>query len=155
VDESHDARLPAACPDCGGAVAPHHVATPSQEDVPVVRPIVRAFHVHVGACRACGRRVQGRHPLQTSDALGAATTYLGPQALTLVGWWHTGLGLPFGTVQRMLRTQYGLSITRGTLAQVCARVATREVDPPPERGPEIAPRSRLVAECNVAVTVRP
>ena len=90
-----------------------------------MRPIVRAFHVHVGACRACGRRVQGRPPLQTSDALGAAATHLGPQALTLVVWWHTGLGLPFGTVQRIRRTQYGLSITRGALAQVCARVATR------------------------------
>ena len=125
MDESHDARLPAACPDGGGAVAPNHVATPYQDDVPVVRPIVRAFHGHVGACRACGRRVQGRPPLQSSDALGAAATHLGPQALTLVVWWHTGLGLPFGTVQRIRRTQYGLSITRGALAQVCARVATR------------------------------
>ena len=125
VDETHDARLPAACPDCGGAVAPSHVATQYQEDVPVVRPIVRAFHVHVGACRACGRRVQGRHPLQTSDALGAAGTHLGPQATTLAVWCHKGLGLPLGKVQRLLRTQCGLHVTRGGLAHLCARVATR------------------------------
>lgn len=28
------------------------------------RPIVRAFHVEIGRCTQCRRRVQGRHPLQ-------------------------------------------------------------------------------------------
>lgn len=31
----------------------------------------RRFQVHCGHCKSCGWRVQGRHPLQTSDALGA------------------------------------------------------------------------------------
>jgi hypothetical protein len=106
-------------------VATTHVATQIQEEVPAVRPVVRAFRVHVGSYRACGRRVQGRHPLQTSDALGAASTHLGPQATTLVVWWHKGLGLPLGKVQRVLRTQCGLRVTRGGLAHLCARVATR------------------------------
>jgi len=125
VDEQYEAALPAACPGCGGAVAATHVATQIQEEVPAVRPVVRAFRVHVGSCRACGRRVQGRHPLQTTDALGAASTHLGPQATTLVVWWHKGLGLPLGKVQRVLRTQCGLRVTRGGLAHLCARVATR------------------------------
>lgn len=125
VDEQYEAALPTACPDCGGAVATTHVATQIQEELPAVRPVVRAFRVHVGSCRACGRRVQGRHPLQTSDALGAAGTHLGPHATTLVVWWHKGLGLPLGKVQRVLRTQCGLHVTRGGLAHLCARVATR------------------------------
>lgn len=125
VDEQYEAPVPPACPDCGGAVAATHVATQVQEELPVVRPVVRAFRVHVGACRACGRRVQGRHPLQTSDALGAAGTHLGPQATTLAVWCHKGLGLPLGKVQRILRTQCGLHVTRGGLAHLCARVATR------------------------------
>ena len=125
VDEQYEAALPSACPDCGGTVAATHVATQRQEELPVVRPIVRAFHVHVGACRACGRRVQGRHPLQTSDALGAAGTHLGPRATTLAVWCHKGLGLPLGKVQRLLRTQYGLHVTRGGLVHLCARVAAR------------------------------
>lgn len=125
LDEQYDAALPDACPDCGGAVSGTHVATQVQEEIPVVRPVVRAFRVQVGSCRACGRRVQGRHPLQTSDALGAAGTHLGPQATTLVVWCHKGLGLPLGKVQRVLRTQWGLHVTRGGLAHLCARVATR------------------------------
>ena len=32
-------------------------------------------------CAACGRRVQGRHPLQTSDALGAAAAQLAARAV--------------------------------------------------------------------------
>ena len=125
IDEQYEAPVPPACPDCGGAVTTTHTATQVQEEVPVVRPVVRAFRVHVGACRACGRRVQGRHPLQTSDALGAAGTHLGPRATTLAVWYHKGLGLPLGKVQRILRLQYGLPITRGGVAHLCARVATR------------------------------
>jgi transposase len=125
IDEQYEAPVPPACPDCGGAVTATHTATQVQEELPVVRPVVRAFRVHVGTCRACGRRVQGRHPLQTSDALGAAGTHLGPQATTLAVWCHKGLGLPLGKVQRILRTQCGLHVTRGGLAHLCARVATR------------------------------
>lgn len=125
VDARHAARLPAACPRCGSGITPTHVATQYQEDVPVVRPIVRVFAVHVGVCRGCGRRVQGRHPLQTSDALGAAATHLGPHATALVVAWHVGLGLPLGKIARILRAQYGLSVARGGLVQVCARVARR------------------------------
>ena len=58
--------------NCGGAVAPDRVAEQYQEDVPDVRPLVRRFDVEAGHCAQCRRRVQGRHPLQTSDALGAA-----------------------------------------------------------------------------------
>ena len=125
IDEQYEAPVPPACPDCGGAVTVTHTATEVQEELPVVRPVVRAFRVHVGACRACGRRVQGRHPWQTSDALGAAGTHLGPQATTLAVWCHKGLGLPLGKVQRLLRTQCGLHVTRGGLAHLCARVARR------------------------------
>jgi len=125
IDAQYEAPVPPACPDCGGAVTATHTATQVQEELPVVRPVVRAFRVHIGACDACGRRVQGRHPLQTSDALGAAGTQLGPQATTFAVWCHKGLGLPLGKVQRILRTQYGLHVTRGGLAQLCARVARR------------------------------
>jgi hypothetical protein len=30
------------------------------------------FRISVGRCGRCGRRVQGRHPRQTSDAIGSA-----------------------------------------------------------------------------------
>lgn len=125
IDETHDALLPAACLGCGGAVHETHVVSQYQEDLPVVRPVIRAFRVHIGACRTCGRRVQGRHPLQTSDALGAAAVPLGPEAAALVVVLHKGLGLPLAHVVRLLRDRFGIRVTRGALVHVCARTAVR------------------------------
>jgi transposase len=125
IDETHDAALPPVCPGWGDAMTPRHIATQYQEDLPPVRPVVRAFRVAVGTCRSCGRRVQGRHPLQTSDALGAAGTALGPRATALGVWLHKGLGLPLGKVRRVLATQHGLAVTRGGLVHLCARTAAR------------------------------
>ena len=84
VDETHAAPVPAACPDCGGAIEVTRVASQYQEEIPEVRPIVRRFDIEVGHCSRCQRRVQGRHALQTSDALGAAGAQLGPGVVALV-----------------------------------------------------------------------
>ena len=70
------------------------VATQYQEDLRVVRPVVRRFDIEVGHCAHCRRRVQGRHRLQTSDALGAASVQLGPEAIAWVVRLHTHLGTP-------------------------------------------------------------
>ena len=79
------APAPTRCPDCGGAVEVTGAAAQYQEDLPPVRPLVRRFDIEVGHCMQCRRRVQGRHALQTSDALGAARAQLGPGVVTLVG----------------------------------------------------------------------
>jgi transposase len=125
IDATHDAPLPAACPACGGEVHDTHIVSQYQEDLPVVRPIVREFRVHVGACARCGRRVQGRHPLQTSDALGAAAVQIGAEAAALVVVLHKGMGLPLAHVVTLLRDRFGLRVTRGALVHVCARAAAR------------------------------
>ena len=52
VDETHAAPVSATCPDCGGAVEVTRVASQYQEDLPVVRPVVRRFDVEVGHCFA-------------------------------------------------------------------------------------------------------
>jgi transposase InsO family protein len=96
VDETHDAPLPARCPGCGDRVIEMRVATQSQEELPVACVVVRQFHVHIGQCRRCGRRVQGRHPLQTSDALGAAAAQLGAHAVAFAVVLNKQLGLSFG-----------------------------------------------------------
>ena len=63
----------------GGTVDVTGAAEQYQEDLPPVRPLVRRFDIEVGHCSQCRRRIQGRHPLQTSDALGAARAQLGPR----------------------------------------------------------------------------
>jgi len=125
IDACHAAPLPAACPACGGGVHGTHVVSQYQEDLPVVRPLVREFRVQVGACVTCGRRVQGRHALQTSNALGAAAVQIGPEAAALVVVLHKGMGLPLAHVVTLLRDRFGLRVTRGALIHVCARAAAR------------------------------
>jgi transposase len=125
VDETHEAALPPACPDCGSAVALTRHATQYQEDLPVVRPVVRVFHIAIGQCTGCGRRVQGRHPLQTSDALGAAAAQLGPEAITLAVVLNKQLGLPLAKITRLFRERFGLTITAGGLVHAMRRAAHR------------------------------
>ena len=115
--------MPARCPDCGGEVAHDRVATQYQEDLPAVRPLVRRFDIEIGHCTGCQRRVQGRHHLQTSDALGAAAAGLGPRTVALVVEMHTQLGVPLAKVAQLLRTQFHLSVTPGGLAQLLHRTA--------------------------------
>lgn len=123
VDETYTAPIPAACPRCAGAIHLTRVATQYQEDLPVVRPIVRRFDVQIGCCAACGHRVQGRHPLQTSDALGAAAVHLGPQAVALVVVFHKHLGVPLEKIALVLRERFGLTVTPGGLVHVLHRAA--------------------------------
>jgi transposase len=125
VHEHHEALLPPACPHCGGHVRRTRVARQYQEDLPPVQPIVRAFAVHIGRCADCGRRVQGRHPLQTSDALGAASAQLGPQAVALAAVLNKQLGLSVGKVTTLLRERFGLRITPGGVVQALQRAARR------------------------------
>lgn len=74
IDDVNAAPLPAACPECGGRkFSEPIIAQQYQTEIPR-RPIVRQFEIEIACCRDCGVWVQGRHPLQTSDALGAVPT---------------------------------------------------------------------------------
>jgi hypothetical protein len=97
IDEVHEATLPDVCPDCGGPLDETHVAHQLQVEMPC-KPIHRQFNIHVGRCRKCHRRVQGRHPLQTSDALGVAAAQLGPDAQAAVVELNKQGGLSHGKV---------------------------------------------------------
>ena len=123
VDATYAAPLPSACPGCGGALDLLHITPQYQEDLPRVQPIVWRFDVTVGQCTQCGRRVQGRHPLQTSDAVGAANVHLGPSAVALVARLHKEVGMPLAKMAALLRERFGLSVTPGGLVHVLHRAA--------------------------------
>jgi len=128
VDEELDAPLPRGCPDCGGVVEEQGVEEQWQTDVVPARPVRRRFLVHVGRCRSCRHRVQGRHPFQTSDALGAAASQLGPHALSVASFLRAEMGASFGKVQRFFRRVLGVEVCRGGLALALQRVA-RKAEP--------------------------
>jgi transposase len=123
VDERYDVPLPAQCPTCASRVVETAVATQYQEELPVTRVVIRQFDLHVGRCDGCGRRVQGRHPLQTSDALGAAAAQLGAQVIALVVVLNKQLGLSFGKITTLLQQLYGLTVTRSGLVHAVHRTA--------------------------------
>ena len=123
IDEVHEAPLPRACPDCGGPLDETHVAQQFQVEIPR-KPIHRQFNIHVGQCRQCRRRVQGRHPLHTSDALGAAASQLGPDVQAAVVELNKQGGLSHGKVTRCLESLFGVRLSRGGSVHTVLRAAS-------------------------------
>jgi transposase len=122
-DRSLDAALPACCPHCGAGIDFERWAEQFQTELPEVQPVVTRFRVGVGRCRGCRRRVQGRHPEQVSDALGAAASQVGPRAMAWGAWLHYGLGLSFGKASALLG-RLGINVTAGAIASSCASTGT-------------------------------
>jgi transposase len=124
VDELIAVPLPERCPHCGGGVEPERCETQYQEEI-VRRTVVRRFDISVGRCRDCQQRVQGRHRLQTSDAVGVGSVQLGPEALTLAAILNKQMGLSLGHTCQVLSYGFGLEVSRGGLYRALARMARR------------------------------
>jgi transposase len=124
VAECHEAHLPDTCPHCRGRLVQTGTAEQFQTDIPR-QPLIRKFHIHIGHCEACGKRTQGRHPLQTSDALGAAASQVGPNAQAAAAVLHTQMGLSHGKVASVFKTLFGITLTRGASAQIDLRAEAR------------------------------
>ena len=98
----------------------------------IVRRVhVTRFRVHIGHCVACGTRVQGRHPSQTSEATGAAAAQVGPEALAFAAILNQEFGLSYGKTVAVRQRGFGLTLTPGGLSQALARLAAR-CEPPDE-----------------------
>jgi len=124
IDEVYEAPLPARCPKCGGQVVASHVDQQYQVEIPR-RPIHRQFNVAIGRCACCDGRVQGRHPLQTSDALGCCASQIGPEAQSAVVMLNKELGLSQGKIGRFFQGFFGIELTRGGSCQIMLRAAKR------------------------------
>jgi transposase len=123
IDETLEAPLPGHC-DCGGTIVPDSIEHQYQAEIPR-RPIHRQFNVHVGHCKRCGGRVQGRHPLQTSDALGCCASQLGPEAQAAIVHLNKDAGLSQGKISTLFSTLFGIPLTRGGVCQAMLRTAGR------------------------------
>jgi len=143
VDETLEAELPRNCPDCGGSVAETEVVDQYQTEIPEPQLHYVRFRVHVGCCQQCGQPVQGRHPRQTSDAVGSAASQLGPRAVALATQLNKGLGLPYGKTAQVLKDGWGLEVTRGGICQAIARAA-RKAEPTYQRMVEQVRASAMV-----------
>ena len=124
IDEQYSVPLPEQCPHCGGGVEFQRSEPQYQEDI-VRRTVVRCFDIAVGRCRGCGRRVQGRHPLQTSDAVGVGAVQVGPEALALAAILNKQMGLSLGHTREVLAYGFELEVSCGGLYRALARMAKR------------------------------
>lgn len=123
VDEEIRVPLPDACPCCSGELEFEDEVDQYQEEIVEVRRHVRRFRISRGRCRRCGKRAQGRHADQTSDAIGAAGSQLGPRAVAIAAQLNKELGVAMAKVCRIL-VLFGLKVTPGGLHQAISRLAT-------------------------------
>ena len=124
IDEIHGAPLPKECPRCGGSLVQTATVQQYQVEIPR-RPIYRQFNIAVGRCTCCGKRVQGRHPLQTSNATGCCASQIGPDAQAAVVMLNKNLGLSQGKISRFFQSFFGIQLTRGGSCQIMLRAANR------------------------------
>ena len=124
IDQEIQAPVPAQCPDCGGPLTVERVEMQYQEEI-LRRTWVRRFHIPICRCTQCAKRVQGRHPLQTSDALGAAAVQIGPEAVTLGVLMNKAHGLPHADAAALLQHGFGLTMSRGGICRAIQRVARK------------------------------
>jgi transposase len=124
IDEVLEAPLPRQCPFCSGSVQEIEIAPQYQTEIPR-KVIVRQFNVHVGQCDCCKKRVQGRHALQTSDALGACASQIGPDAQALATQLNKDAGLSWGKVSRFFNAAFELDLSRSGACRTMLRVARR------------------------------
>jgi transposase len=123
VDEVIPVPPPPQC-ECGGPLEVERIESQYQQEI-VRKTIWRRFDIAIGRCQKCHKRVQGRDPRQTSDALGAAAVQLGADALALAVQMNKGLGMPHADVAAVLRDGFQLQVNRSTICRAVDRVARR------------------------------
>jgi transposase len=125
VEETLDAPLPERCPDCGGEVVEDDQRDQQFQTEISRKPIIRKFDIHCGHCARCGKSLRGRHPLQTSDATGAAQSQVGPDAQAAVVDLNKRAGLSHGKIADTFARLFDIHLTRGACAQIALRAGRR------------------------------
>ena len=123
VDEVIPVSAPTHC-DCGGELELEKIESQYQQEIER-KTKVRRFDIEICRCKKCHKRVQGRDPRQTSDALGAAAVQIGPEALALAVEMNKGLSMPHADVAAVLKTGFGLEVNRSTICRAVERAAGR------------------------------
>jgi transposase len=113
------------CPDCCCGLEQITVHPQFQTDIPPVTPVTTQFNVEVGTCPQCGRRVQGHHPEQVSDALGAAGNVIGPNTQTMAAQLKHHAGLSYAKISNFLFDFFQIRTAASTFVRGGQRLAQR------------------------------
>lgn len=124
VDEVVEVDCPVLCGACNGSVRLTGKESQYQIDLEI-RPRTTEFVLHCGECSVCGRPVKGRHPRQSSQAVGVAGVQIGPGVVSLTAYLNKVGGLSYGKVAHLLEQMAGLRVSRSTLCRALLRTASK------------------------------
>jgi transposase len=113
------------CPACHVPLCDPAVVVQYQTDLPPIVPVVTQFNIETGFCPCCRQHWKGRHPEQTSDALGAAGNTLGPVVLTMAAEMKHRLGVSYRKICDFFSTYADLHVAPATFVRAEQRLADR------------------------------
>lgn len=111
------------CPMCDVHLYDQDQVVQYQTDLPPIVPIVTQFNIETGYCPCCRQYWQGRHPDQTSDALGATGNTLGPVVLTMAAELKHRLGVSYRKICDFLWTYCHLKVCPAAFIRAEQRLA--------------------------------
>jgi transposase len=111
------------CPLCQAPLYDQGQVVHYQTDLPPIVPIVTQFNIATGYCSCCRQYWQGRHPEQTSDAIGATGNTLGPVVLTMAAEMKHRLGVSYRKICDFLQTYCHLKVCPSTFIRAEQRLA--------------------------------
>src|SRR5262249_44462354 len=111
------------CPTCRVPLCDPTVAVQYQTDLLPIVPLVTQFNIETGYCPGCRQRWQGRHPEQTSDALGTAGNTFGLVVLTLAAEIKHRLSVSYRKLCDFLATYRDLHVAPPTFVRAEQRLA--------------------------------
>ena len=119
IDERMDYTL-SVCPDCGGRVTLLDLPARVVQQVEIVaKPTTVSEH----RSRACYcRRCQKTHYAELPVSIRRAGL-IGPRMTALVAFLKGGCHCSFTTIRKFLRDVVGVTVSRGQLRKVCAKVS--------------------------------
>ena len=124
IDHHRHVPVPLQCPDCGGQVTLAGTVTQRQTDIPPIKPETTEFEIDFGKCTRCGRRVQGRHVDQISDATGSVGgDQIGPNAISLAAHLNKTCGVSYERIAEIFSQVFQLRVSRSTLCRAMLRLA--------------------------------
>lgn len=111
------------CPMCDVYLYDQGQVVQYQTDLPPIVPIITQFNIETGRCPCCRQFWQGRHPDQTSDAIGATGNTLGPVVLTMAAEMKHRLGVSYRKICDFLQTYCQLRVCPGAFIRAEQRLA--------------------------------
>jgi transposase len=111
------------CPMCHVPLFDQDQVVQYQTDLPPIVPIITQFNIETGYCPCCRQYWQGRHPDQTSDAIGATGNTLGPVVLTMAAEMKHRLGVSYRKICDFLQTYCQLKVCPAAFIRAEQRLA--------------------------------